>query len=207
MSSTKPVIFISYSHKDEPEKPSDGEVQWLSFVRTYLQPAVKNGIVALWVDRNMPGGTTWDAEIERNLQTCDIFILLVSAHSMASDYIIDREIATMMAAGPYNTANLDIKAHTVYTHKTPAGSVRAPSGPQIVWAVEQHIDEVGRRVGLDGYEIRSRNLLEEGDEGPTGQRMTAVGVKACLDKAVELSDYRGSRGDGEGVGLMIALLA
>jgi len=95
MSSTKPVIFISYSHKDEPEKPSDGEVQWLSFVRTYLQPAVKNGIVALWVDRNMPGGTKWDAEIERNLQTCDIFILLVSAHSMASDYIIDREIATI----------------------------------------------------------------------------------------------------------------
>ena len=33
MSSTKPVIFISYSHKDEPEHPTDGEIQWLSFVR------------------------------------------------------------------------------------------------------------------------------------------------------------------------------
>jgi hypothetical protein len=38
----KPVIFISYSHKDEPELPRDGEIQWLSFVRTYLQPAVKH---------------------------------------------------------------------------------------------------------------------------------------------------------------------
>src|SRR5450755_896018 len=91
--SIKPVIFISYSHKDEPEKPRDGEIQWLSFVRTYLQPAVKNDIVVPWVDRNMPGGTGWDADIERNLRACDIFILLVSAHSMASDYIIDREIA------------------------------------------------------------------------------------------------------------------
>ena len=43
----KPVIFISYSHKDEPEHPRDGEVQWLSFVRTYLQPAVKHSVFDL----------------------------------------------------------------------------------------------------------------------------------------------------------------
>jgi tetratricopeptide (TPR) repeat protein len=90
--SAKPVIFISYSHKDEPEHPRDGEIQWLSFVRTYLQPAVKHDVVRLWVDRHMPGGTDWDEEIEQNLRACDIFILLVSANSMASDYIVDKEI-------------------------------------------------------------------------------------------------------------------
>jgi hypothetical protein len=89
----KPIIFISYSHKDEPEHPRDGEVQWLSFVRTYLQPAVKHGVFNLWVDRHMMGGADWDPEIERNLRECDIFILLVSPHAMASDYIIDKEIA------------------------------------------------------------------------------------------------------------------
>jgi hypothetical protein len=89
----KPVIFISYSHKDEPEHPRGEEVQWLSFVRTYLQPAVKHGVFDLWVDQHIPGGTDWDPEIEKKLRACDIFILLVSANSMASDYIIDREIA------------------------------------------------------------------------------------------------------------------
>jgi len=89
----KPVIFISYAHADEPEKPADGEVQWLSFVRRFLQPAVKDGIFDLWVDRHMIGGTDWDPEIERKLRECDIFILLVSAYSMASNYIIDKEIA------------------------------------------------------------------------------------------------------------------
>jgi hypothetical protein len=88
----KPIIFISYSHKDEPEHPRGEEVQWLSFVRTYLQPAVKHGVFDLWVDQNMPGGTDWDPEIEEKLRACDIFILLVSANSMASDYIVDREI-------------------------------------------------------------------------------------------------------------------
>jgi hypothetical protein len=43
----KPVIFISYAHADEPEMPAEGEVQWLSFVRKFLQPAVKDGIVDL----------------------------------------------------------------------------------------------------------------------------------------------------------------
>ncbi len=89
----KPVIFISYSHKDEPEHPRDGEIQWLSFVRTFLQPAVKHGVFDLWVDQHMSGGTDWDPEIENKLRACDIFILLVSANSMASDYIIDKEIA------------------------------------------------------------------------------------------------------------------
>src|SRR5229473_5584148 len=91
--SAKPVIFISYSHKDEPERPREGEIQWLSFVRTYLQPAVKHGVFDLWVDQRMPGGADWGPEIERRLRDCDIFILLVSANSMASDYIIDKEIA------------------------------------------------------------------------------------------------------------------
>ena len=91
--SDKPVIFISYSHKDEPEHPRDGEVQWLTFVRTYLQPAVKHGVFDLWVDRHMIGGADWNPEIEQKLRECQVFILLVSPNSMSSDYIVDKEIA------------------------------------------------------------------------------------------------------------------
>src|ERR1700730_9144238 len=93
MGSPKLVIFISYSHKDEPEHPREGEIIGLGEVRAYLQPAVNHGIFNLWVDRHMVGGADWDPEIERNLRECDIFVLLVSANSMASDYIVDNEIA------------------------------------------------------------------------------------------------------------------
>ena len=58
----------------------------------FLRPAVKSGEFAVWVDRLMPGGDEWDPEIERNLRACDIFVLLVSANSMGSDYIIDKEL-------------------------------------------------------------------------------------------------------------------
>lgn len=127
--------------------------------------------------------------------------IVLDTGAYASDAPSIAEIATMMAAGPYRIPNLDIEAHTVYTNKTPAGSVRAPSGPQVAWAVEQHTDELAKRVGLDAYQVRARNLLQDGDEGPTGQRMTATGVKACLDRAVEMIGYGKPKSANEGVGL------
>ena len=89
----KPLIVISYALADEPEHPAEGEVKWLSFVTGYLRPAIKHGAVELWIDRIMPGGVDWEREIEQKLRACDIFILLVSRHSLSSDYVVDKEIA------------------------------------------------------------------------------------------------------------------
>ena len=114
--SAKPIIFISYSHKDEPEQPREGEEPWLSFVRTYLQPSIKDGIFDLWVDSHMVGGTIWDSEIESKLRACDIFILLVSAHSMASDYIVDKEIAIIRER---QTAGDDVHFYPLLLTPTP----------------------------------------------------------------------------------------
>ena len=90
--STKPIIFISYAHLDEPEKPRGEEVQWLTFVMKFLRPAVKRGEFTVWVDRQMYGGTKWDEEIQHYLRSCDVFVLLVSPDSMGSDYIIQKEL-------------------------------------------------------------------------------------------------------------------
>src|SRR5277367_4265931 len=91
--SGKPLIVISYAHADEPEHPTEGEVKWLSFVTGYLRPAIKHGAVDLWLDRLMPGGVDWEQEIDQKLRVCDIFILLVSRHSLSSDYVVDKEFA------------------------------------------------------------------------------------------------------------------
>jgi CO/xanthine dehydrogenase Mo-binding subunit len=119
----------------------------------------------------------------------------------ASDAPAIAEIATMMAAGPYRIPHLRIAAHTMYTNRTPAGSVRAPSGPQVCWAVEQHTDVLAERAGLDPVEFRRRNLAREGDEGPTGQRMQAIGVLECLERAAKRIEWGRARQPGEGVGV------
>lgn len=90
--STKPVIFISFSHKDEPEKPGPDEMAWLTFVQSFLAPVVKVGIFDIWVDEHLHGGDAIDPVIAKKLADCDIFVLLVSRHSLASTYVVETEI-------------------------------------------------------------------------------------------------------------------
>jgi tetratricopeptide (TPR) repeat protein len=93
--SIKPLVFISYAHLDEPDPPEDaaaGKIRWLSFVMKFLRPGVKGRKYEVWMDRLMPGGADWNPEIEAKARACDIFVLLVSANSTGSDYILDKEI-------------------------------------------------------------------------------------------------------------------
>lgn len=126
--------------------------------------------------------------------------IVLDGGAYAADSPILTEVATMMAAGPYRIPHLDIEARAVYTNRTPGGSVRAPTGPQICWAVEQHTDVLAARLGMDPFEFRMRNLVEEGDEGPTRQIFEAIGVKQALQRAAELVGWGDNLSPDEGIG-------
>ncbi len=88
----KPIVFISYAHADEPEKPSGGEIRWYSLVRKLLRAGERRGFFEVWGDVEMMVGDDWDGAIKEKLLACNIFVLLVTADSMASPYILDTEI-------------------------------------------------------------------------------------------------------------------
>lgn len=127
--------------------------------------------------------------------------LVLDTGAYATHGPITTEIATMMAAGPYRLPNLLVEGRTVYTNRTPAGSTRAPSGPQVCWALEQHIDAIAGRLGLDPLELRLRNIVEEGDEGPTGQRFEKIGARESLLEAARLIGWGQPLPPDEGLGL------
>jgi CO/xanthine dehydrogenase Mo-binding subunit len=111
-------------------------------------------------------------------------------------------VATMVLAGPYRTPNLFLEGYAVYTNKTNCGSYRAPSGPQANFAVESQMDIIADALGIDPLELRLRNIVREGDEGPTGQVLTAVGLEECLRRAAEAigwKDRRAAPGRGKGI--------
>ncbi len=89
----KPLIVISYAPADEPDKPAEGELKWMSFVTDHLLAALPWGAVDLWIDRLTPDGAEWEPEIDPKLRACYIFILLVSSHSLSSDDVVDKEMA------------------------------------------------------------------------------------------------------------------
>ena len=93
----QPIVFISYSHLDEPDQfLQPQETRWLSYVSSHLKPATAHGKLELWDDRRIEGGGDWRAEIEDALNRCAVCVFLVSRHSLSSRFILDVEMKRIL---------------------------------------------------------------------------------------------------------------
>ncbi len=93
----KPRVFISYSHKDDAAK--DKLVLKLKVLKTA-------GLVDFWLDRDLAAGEEWNAGIRGQLEKMDVFVLLVSDHSLTSDYINHVEVARALERRNEGTAEV-----------------------------------------------------------------------------------------------------
>jgi xanthine dehydrogenase molybdenum-binding subunit len=110
------------------------------------------------------------------------------------------ERAAGHCCGPYLVANVDVEARTVYTNNPPCGAMRGFGANQAAFAIEGVLDRLAEQVGIDGYEIRERNVLDAGDRFATGQRMTsACGIRQTLEAVREV--YRGAPRAGIACGI------
>ncbi|MFN6566399.1 GUN4 domain-containing protein [Dendronalium sp. ChiSLP03b] len=76
-------LFFSYSHKDESLRDE------LSKHLTILE---WQGVISSWHDRKILPGEEWDYQINDNLDTADIILLLVSSDFLFSKYCWDVEV-------------------------------------------------------------------------------------------------------------------
>ncbi len=93
------------------------------------------------------------------------------------------------AGGVYRIPNCRIDAYIVYTNNEPAGFMRAPGEPQVNFALESHIDEIARRVGMDPLDLRRRNIVREGEANSIGIVWKDVRIREVLEAAVAGSNY------------------
>lgn len=68
----------------------------------------------------------------------------------------------------YKIPNLFVESKIVYTNNQPKGHMRAPGSPQVIFAFESAIDELGRALGIGGTKVREINLLKTGEINPYG---------------------------------------
>jgi xanthine dehydrogenase molybdenum-binding subunit len=71
--------------------------------------------------------------------------------------------------GPYRVPAIDMESLAVYTNNPPCGAMRGFGANQAAFAIEGLLDRLAEKVGIDGYEIRDRNILEPGEAFATGQ--------------------------------------
>jgi len=110
------------------------------------------------------------------------------------------ERAAGHSCGPYRVPNVDVEARTVYTNNPPCGAMRGFGANQAAFAIEGILDILAEKVGIDGYDIRERNILDPGDRFATGQLMTSsCGIRQTLEAVREV--YKSSPKAGIACGI------
>ncbi len=93
----------------------------------------------------------------------------------------------------YPVANIHFQMECVYTNNPISGAFRGYGAPQGCFALECHIDEVARELGMDRLELRKKNHIKLGDTDPLSAKLgegkeglVRVVHSTGLDKAIEL---------------------
>ena len=97
--------------------------------------------------------------------------------------------ASIFAPGPYKIPHVKVDGYLVYTNNTVGGAMRGFGVPQVMAAVETHMDHIAEILGVDPLELRLRNALESGDRIATGQMLHNEQLKVTLSKASEVAGW------------------
>lgn len=111
------------------------------------------------------------------------------AYATLSQVVLSR--GAIHAAGPYDVPHVRIEARAVATNTPPQGAFRGFGAPQSLFALETHLDECARRVGLAPDEFRRRNFVKKGGLLATGQVVhDDVDMAALLADALARTEYQ-----------------
>lgn len=81
-------LFFSYSHADEALRDR---------LEKHLSLMKNQGLIETWHDRGITAGESVDASIDRNLESADVILLLISADFLASTYCFSIEMKRALA--------------------------------------------------------------------------------------------------------------
>ena len=113
------------------------------------------------------------------------------------------ERAAGHACGPYVIDHIDVEAVAARTNNSVGGAFRGFGANQAQFAMEGVIDRLADAVGISGWEMRRRNVVEPGAVWGPGQVMDdgCLGAAECLDAIRPAYDEATAAGKAVGLGL------
>ncbi len=109
--------------------------------------------------------------------------------------------AACHSCGPYRVPNVDVESKAVFTNNPTRGAMRGFGSNQAQFAMEGVMDLLAEKVGVDGWDIRIRNVLNPGDAFATGQimRESVRGMRQALESVKDI--YKSAKYAGIGCGI------
>jgi CO/xanthine dehydrogenase Mo-binding subunit len=86
------------------------------------------------------------------------------------------------STGPYNFPNVKTDSICVYTNHPVGGPYRGFGMSELHTGIEQCIDELAEKIGMDKVEFRKLNCVKGGDVLATGMTIHPVGLEECITK-------------------------
>lgn len=99
-------IFISYAHADN--ESADPDQRWLDRLVEMVAPLQMTNEIGLWTDRDIKAGAKWNSQLEEVITTADVAVLLVSPAYLASRFIRESELPTLLYRAQKAHRNVDI---------------------------------------------------------------------------------------------------
>lgn len=130
---------------------------------------------------------------------------LIGAYADVAPRVMTK--GSYVAAGPYRIPEVRIVGRAVLTNTTPSTAFRGYGSPQVTWATENQLDAGARALGLDGLEIRRRNLVAKGENFIRGESGAAADGHwhQSLEKAADLIGWDTPAPPNRGRGIAVGI--
>ncbi|HZT47028.1 MAG TPA: xanthine dehydrogenase family protein molybdopterin-binding subunit, partial [Hyphomicrobiaceae bacterium] len=97
-----------------------------------------------------------------------------------------------LLSGQYDIPAIYCEVDGVYTNTAPVDAYRGAGRPEATFVVERLVEVTARQTGRDPAEFRRLNFIKSfPHQTPVIMTYDAGDYAACLDKALELADYKG----------------
>ncbi len=106
---------------------------------------------------------------------------------------VAKRVATRIH-GPYRIPHYRIDVYAVYTNTAPAGSMRSIGGPQSIFPLESHMDDVAQGLDLDPLAFRLKNLLRRDEELKPGAKPMDADLHMDLRKLASMVEWDEAKG-------------
>ena len=93
----------------------------------------------------------------------------------------------------YLCPNVRTETTDVYINAGPARPFRAPGHPQGSWALEQMLDSLAEKIGMDPVELRLKNIPSYSQARPGNPPYTTTGLARCLTEGATAFGWKEGR--------------
>ncbi len=85
----------------------------------------------------------------------------------------------------YLCGNVRTKATDIFINAGPSRPFRAPGHPQGAWALEQMMDALADKIGMDPVELRLKNIPQISQASKGTPPYTVTGLRQCLEEGAK----------------------